>query len=72
MERLPGYAPHLNPVEYLWGNLKGQELANLCAVDLGEVGAALRAGIARLRRQPKLAFAFLPHAGLFFAPIVTV
>jgi DDE superfamily endonuclease len=28
VERLPGYAPKLNPVAYLWANLKGVELAN--------------------------------------------
>jgi len=33
VEKLPGYAPDLNPVEPLWGNLKGQELANRCADD---------------------------------------
>ncbi len=27
VERLPSYSPDLNPVEDLWGNLKGQELA---------------------------------------------
>jgi transposase len=31
VERLPGYAPDLNPVEGLWGNVKGTVLANLCA-----------------------------------------
>ena len=41
VERLPGYAPDLNPVEVLWGNIKGQELANLCPDDLGDVAAAL-------------------------------
>ncbi len=25
VERLPGYAPDLNPVETLWSNIKGQE-----------------------------------------------
>ena len=30
VERLPAYAPDLNPVELLWGNLKGTELANFC------------------------------------------
>jgi transposase len=29
VERLPAYAPELNPVEYLWANLKDLELANL-------------------------------------------
>jgi transposase len=31
VERLAGYAPELNPVEYLWANLKGMELANFAA-----------------------------------------
>jgi transposase len=29
VERLPAYAPELNPVEGLWSNLKAVELANL-------------------------------------------
>lgn len=66
LEWLPGYAPELNPVEYVWGNLKGQELANLCAADLGEAGGAVRTGMIRIRRQPHLPFAFLNHAGLSF------
>jgi len=65
-ERLPGYAPDLNPVETLWGNVKGQELANRCSTELGEAAAALRAGMARVRRSRKLPFAFLHHAGLSF------
>jgi len=66
LEWLPGYAPELNPVEYVWGNLKGQELANLCAADLGEAGRAVHTGMTRIRRQPQLPFAFLNHAGLSF------
>jgi len=38
IERLPGYAPDLNPVETLWGNIKGQELANRCADKPGGTG----------------------------------
>lgn len=66
VERLPGYAPDLNPTELVWGNVKGRELANLCADDLGEVARAVRAGLRRVRRTPTLAFAFLRHAGLPF------
>jgi transposase len=29
VERLPAYAPELNPVEGLWSWLKGSQLANL-------------------------------------------
>jgi transposase len=36
VERLPAYAPDLNPVEGLWANLKDQELANLACDTLGE------------------------------------
>ena len=66
VEGLPGYAPELNPAEQLWGNVKGRELANQCAENLTDVAAALRKGMARVRRRPSLAFSFLKHAGLSF------
>jgi len=66
VERLPGYAPDLNPVETLWGNIKGQELANRCAPDLAEVHQAVRGGMARVRRSRRLPFSFLKRAGLSF------
>ena len=59
VERLPGYAPDLNPVETLWGNIKGQELANRCAEDLAEADAAICSGMARVRGSPQLPFSFL-------------
>lgn len=64
VERLPGYAPDLNPVEALWGNVKGREVANLCAANLGEATSALRHGLLRVRRSDRLPLAFLHHAGL--------
>lgn len=66
VERLPGYAPDLNPVETLWGNIKGQELANRCADDLAEVSMAIRNGMKRVRRSSQLPISFLKHAGLSF------
>lgn len=65
-ERLPGYAPDLNPVETLWGNIKGQELANRCSEDLGEAATAVCQGMGRVRQSQQLSFAFLHHAGLSF------
>lgn len=66
-ERLPGYAPDLNPVETLWGNIKGQELANRCSANLAEAATAVSQGMARVRSQAQqLAFSFLDHAGLSF------
>jgi transposase len=66
VERLPAYAPELNPVELLWGNLKARELANLCPAELGALRPPVRSGCARLRREPALAFAFLQHTGIGF------
>jgi len=66
VERLPGYAPDLNPVEQIWGNLKNRELANLCPVDILALRRPLRVGFARIRQRPALAVAFLRHAGLAF------
>ena len=66
VEMLPGYSPDLNPVESLWGNVKGEELANLCAEDLGEVAEALRNGMARVGACKEYADSFLDHAGLLF------
>jgi transposase len=64
VERLPGYAPDLNPVEGLWGNVKGTELANLCADTIEETAQAATAGIERVRSEPDLALAFLAKCGL--------
>ena len=54
------------PVELVWGNVKGSELANLCADNLDEVEHELRTGLRRVGRSPTLAFAFLRHTGLSF------
>jgi transposase len=64
VEPLPGYAPELNPVEALWSNLKGIELANLAAEALDEVTAAAERGIQRIRKTHHLAYSFLRHCGL--------
>jgi transposase len=64
VEYLPGYAHDLDPVEGLWANLKGQELANLCRDPIGEITDAARQGIARVRRESRLLFSFLRHCGL--------
>jgi transposase len=64
VERLPGYAPDLNPVEGLWGNVKGTELANLCADTIDQASGAAYAAINRIRVDTALAFAFLHHSGL--------
>ena len=64
VERLPGYAPDLNPVEALWSNLKGVELANLAGDTLNDVITAAERGIQRIRDTHHRAYSFLRHCGL--------
>jgi Winged helix-turn helix/DDE superfamily endonuclease len=64
VERLPAYAPELNPVEGLWSSLKAVELANLTGPTLAEVIDQAHCGIDRVRRTPHLAYSFLRQAGL--------
>ena len=64
VERLPGYAPDLNPAGQVWGNVKPAELANLCADTTGQAHAAAQAGLNRVSSSSRLCFAFLAHTGL--------
>jgi transposase len=67
-ERLPAYAPELNPVEYLWANLKDLELANLPTTTLAEVADATEQGIQRVCKSDSLVVGFLAHTGLSLDP----
>ena len=65
--RLPGYAPDLNPVESLWANVRGQELANRSVDELGEMIRGVHDAFRRIRRRRHLLGSFLQHAGLSLA-----
>ena len=67
-ERLPAYAPELNPVEYLWANLKDIELANRPTTTLAEVADATEQGIQRVCKHEDLVVGFLAHTGLTLDP----
>jgi putative transposase len=54
LERLPGYAPELNPVEWLWQHLKNVELRNVVCLDLRQLRDELRLAVARVRHKPGL------------------
>jgi transposase len=64
VERLPGYAPDLNPIENVWGNLKSQELANLCSNTIDQVAAIAEGGLDRIGSDAALCLAFLHHSDL--------
>ena len=64
VERLPAYAPELNPAEYLWANLKGGELANSTGDTITEVADHAQHGIQRVCDSDSLVVGFLAHTGL--------
>ena len=51
MERLPGYAPELNPKEGIFKHLKRVELKNLCCAHLEALTLELRRAKERLRHK---------------------
>jgi hypothetical protein len=64
VERLPAYAPELNPVEYLWASLKRTELANFTGDTVAEVADQAHRGIQRVCDSDSLVVGFLAHTGL--------
>ncbi|MFE0945720.1 MULTISPECIES: transposase [Streptomyces] len=48
LERLPAYAPELNPVELLWSAIKTREQAHLAGDHLADVADAAKRGIHRV------------------------
>lgn len=65
-EHLPGYAPELNPVEYIWSYWKQHALPNVCARDYWSLDATARKALKRMRRRPRLVTAFWKQAELSF------
>jgi transposase len=64
LERLPAYAPELNPDEGFWQQLKGVELRNLCCFDLRHLRDELRSAVKRVRRKPCILKGCFAGAGL--------
>lgn len=54
LERLPPYAPELNPVEQVWGWLKYGQLANFVPDDLVDLNDVIIDRLIHLRCDPRL------------------
>ena len=65
VERLPAYAPELNPVEYMWGHLKTREIANLIAPQAWELSLEATAALRRMRRRNAVIAACYSQAELW-------
>ncbi len=64
VERLPAYAPELNPNEGFWAYLKGVELRNMCCCDLPHLRRELRDAVKRVRRKLRVIEGFFRGAKL--------
>ena len=64
VERLPGYAPELNPEEGVWEHAKDVELRNCCFAGLDHLSCGLTHAIARRRHDVSLIQSFFQGAGL--------
>lgn len=54
VERLPAYAPELNPVEYLWAWLKRHALANYCPDTLDQLHQGARTKLKSAQRRSSI------------------
>lgn len=64
VERVPSYAPDLNPVEWMWRHLKQVELRNLTCLDLDQLHLKLHLALGRIRQKPRLMPSFSEGANL--------
>jgi transposase len=65
VERLPAYAPELNPVEYMWAHLKTHEIANLIVTKAWELSLEATAALRRMRRRTSIITACYVQAELW-------
>lgn len=65
VEKLPGYAPDLNPWdEGGWNHLKNVQMRNLVCHDLEELHEQFHLAVERLRHTPRMLRSFFAQAGL--------
>lgn len=64
LERLPGYAPELNPDEGVWNYLKRVELKNVVCRDASHLRQELRKATERLRHKQNIIRSCINQTGL--------
>ncbi len=63
LERLPAYAPELNPVEGVWRYLKRVRLGNVCCRTLAQLRYEVRLAMANLRHKVNVLANLPKHCG---------
>lgn len=54
VERYPGYAPELSPVEFIWSPMKTKDLAHVRPEGLAHLVRTVRKSFRRIRKDKKL------------------
>ena len=65
LERLPAYAPDLNPDEGIWHYLKHVELRNTCCQTMTDLRHHLTAATDKLRQKPEIIKACFEQVGYY-------
>ena len=65
VERFPGYAPELNPQEYVWSTMKGKDLANYCPETTLEIADQLQMPQERIGQDQEKLYGFLVGSTLY-------
>lgn len=65
VERYPGYAPELSPVEFMWSPIKGKDLAQVPPQGLGHLIRIVRKAFRRIKRNKNILKNCLRKAGVF-------
>lgn len=68
LERLPGYAPELNPDEGIWNYLKRVELKNVCCGDCAQLRTELSKATKRLRGKKRVILGCIGQPGYISNP----
>jgi transposase len=66
LERLPPYAPDVNPVEYLWSHLKYGRMANFAPDDVFQLNTVIRRNLRHIAQSPRMLQSFFDASGLPF------
>jgi transposase len=64
LERLPSYAPELNPDEGVWSHLKYTEMRNWCAQNLKQLEEKAKEILEAIKKTPEVILGCFKQAGL--------
>ena len=70
LERLPAYAPALNPVEQIWSHLKYGRLRNSLPESLADLDSTVHGHLQSVGRTPGLLKALWRGSELLFPPSI--